>query len=87
MGEVVKLGMDVEVRGSEAAAKVVAWLREQADAIESGESWPAHKAVLTVLGDCNGQFRTRVIFCNAATIERAGILALALHDTLSGGNE
>lgn len=87
MGEVIKLGQDIEVRGSEATAKIVAWLREQADALESGKDWPAQKAVLTVLQDCDGQFRTRVVFCNAKTIERAGILSLALHDTLSGGTE
>lgn len=87
MGQVIKLGQDVEVRGTEATAKIVAWLREQADAIENGKEWPVQKAVLTVLQDCGGQFRTRVIFCNAKTIERAGILSLALHDTLSNGTE
>jgi hypothetical protein len=81
MGEVVKLGRDTEVQGAEATAKVITWLRSQADAMESGQARPVHKAVLTVFEDCSGQVRTHTAFCNASSIERAGIMYLALNDT------
>jgi len=81
MDNVVKLKGDPTAYGSEAVAKVVAWLREQADELESGESRPAHKAVLMVFEDCSGTIRTQTVFCNASAIERIGIMYMALNDT------
>jgi hypothetical protein len=85
MGDVLKLkGSDAPAQNTEAVAKVVAFLREQADAIESGDARPAHKAVLTIYEDTDGvKFRTQTAFCNASSIERAGLMAVALHDTIN----
>jgi hypothetical protein len=80
MGDIVKLKGETSVHGSEAVVKVVAWLRDQADALENGEARPAHKAVLTVFEDCSGQIRTHTAFCNASTVELVGIMYLALND-------
>ena len=77
---VIKLKGEMPASGSEAVAKVVAWLREQADAIESGESRPAHKAVLMTFEDCGGEARTSAAYCNASVIERIGMAYMALND-------
>lgn len=78
---VVKLKGETPVQGAEAVASVVAWLRAQADALESGDARPAHKAVLTVFEDCSGEIRTLTAFCNTSAIERIGIMYMALNDT------
>lgn len=81
MGEVVSIKGETDVQGAEATAAIVAWLRDQANALESGESRPAHKAVLTVFEDCIGTVRTQTAFCNTSAIERLGIMYAALNDT------
>ena len=82
MGKVVSIIKgEMNLQGAEATAAVVAWLREQADRLENGESRPAHKAVLTVFEDCSGTVRTCTVFCNTSAIERIGIMYAALNDT------
>jgi hypothetical protein len=81
MGEVVSIKGETDVRGAEATAAVVAWLREYADRLESGESRPVEKAVLLTYENIGDQFRVSTAYCNATTIERAGMLSLSLHDT------
>ncbi len=83
MSNVIKLGKDEPVRGAEAVAHIVKWLREQADRLENGEARPAYKAVLLLYEDRGEQFRVSTAYCNATTIERAGMLSLSLHDTAS----
>lgn len=80
MSNVVKFAQNSNVRGPEATAAVVAFLRKQADEIESGESASVHKAVLVVYEDLGNQFRTLTAFCNITTLERVGLLSLALQD-------
>lgn len=82
MGDVTKLRGESPLYGMEATTRVVAWLREQADFLERGEARPAHKAVLTMYEDTGGKIRTVTVFCNTSSIERAGIMSMALHDTL-----
>ncbi len=83
MGEVVSIKGETDVQGAEATAAIVAWLRDQANALESGEARPAHKAVLVVLEDCSGTIRIGPAFCNASAAERVGIMYMALHDIAS----
>ena len=80
MGEVLKIKGTAEARGVDAVTQVVAWLREQADAIERGEVRPVHKAVLTVYEDRSEQFRIGVAFCNVSGLERIGLMHAALSD-------
>lgn len=83
MGEVVKLSEREEpVEGAEATAKIVQFLREHADMLESGELRPVHKAVLTVYESIGDQFRIQSAFCNATTLERVGIVTMALQDIM-----
>ena len=82
-GNVVKFKGEIPAYGTEAVTKIVAWLREQADAIENGDERPAHKAVLTLFEDCSGQIRTNTVFCNVSLVERVGITFLALNDMAS----
>lgn len=80
--KVLKLVQNTPVRGEDATAAVVAFLRRCADDIENGDE-AAHKAIILLYEDCGDQFRTVSRFCNATSIERAGIIAMASHDTLS----
>ncbi len=80
MGEVLKIKGVAEIKGSDATAQIVAWLREQADAIEKGKVRPVHKAVLTVYEDRNEQFRINSAFCNVSGLERIGLMHAALTD-------
>lgn len=77
---ILKLSPDGPVSGPQATAEVVAWLRDTADELERGETWPAQKAVLTIYQDIGQQFRTSTSFCNATPLERIAIMHLALHD-------
>ena len=70
------------IQGLEAVSDVVKFLREYADKLEKGEMRPAHKAVLILYEDCNEQFRISTAYCNATTIERAGMISVSLHDTV-----
>lgn len=82
MGDnVVSLKGKTTAHGPDAVAQVVAWLREQADEIEKGEARPVHKAILTVFEDCGDKVRTHTVFCNVSSVERVGIMFLALNDT------
>jgi hypothetical protein len=84
MGEVVSIkGEKTDLQGTEATAAIVAWLRDQANILESGEARPAHKAILVVLEDCSGEIRIGPAFCNTSAAERVGILYMALHDIAS----
>ena len=84
MSNVVNLKGEITVEdATEATTKIVAWLREQANALESGESRPTHKAVLTVFEDCGDQIRINSSFCNARFIERVGIMYAALNDLVN----
>jgi hypothetical protein len=85
MGEVVSIKGETDIQGAKATAAVVAWLREQANGLESGEVRPAHKAVLTVFEDCSGTIRTHTVFCNTSAVERIGIMYMALNDTANVG--
>ena len=81
MGDVVNLkGLAAVDDVAEATAKIIAWLRELADELESGEARPAHKAVFTVFEDCGDSIRVHSAFCNARFIERVGIMYAALND-------
>lgn len=85
MADVFKLVQNAPVRGEDAKAKVIAALRTCADAIESGEEKPAHKVIVVLYEDVGEQFAVRSRFCNVTAIERAGMLAMAVHDTLTEG--
>lgn len=89
MGEVLSLrsGGDAIESTAEATAKIVAWLREQANELESGEARPVHKAVLTVFEDCGDQIRVNSTFCNARFVERVGIMYTALNDVANSDGE
>lgn len=81
MSNVVNLAKDEPVRGKDAVAEIVAFLRKHADAIESGNARPVHKLILVAFEDRNEQFRVSTAYCNATAIERAGMLSMSLHDT------
>lgn len=81
MGEVVSIKGEADIQGAEATAAVVAWLRGYADRLENGEARPADKAILLMYENIGEQFRVSTAYCNATTIERAGMLSLSLHDT------
>lgn len=85
MADVLKTVHSTPVRGEEATAKVVDFLRRMANDIESGEEPEAQKAILIFYKDVGEQFAIRSRFCNCTSIERAGMMALAKHDTLSDG--
>lgn len=80
---VVKLRGEAAVQGADATAKVIAWLRERANMLESGEARPAHKAVLVLHESTGDKFSTLTAYCNATSIERIGMLSLSLHDLAS----
>lgn len=80
MGDVVKLKGTDSAQSLDAVSDVVKWLREYADKIEKGEIRPTHKAVLILYEGLNEQFRVSTAYCNATTIERAGMISLSLHD-------
>lgn len=82
MGEVVALVEGEPLRGSEATAKVVAWLRCLADQLEQGASRPVEKAVLITHEGLGDKFLVSTAYCNATAIERAGMLSMSLHDTV-----
>lgn len=77
---VIKLKGELSVHGDEATAKIVAWLRNEADSIERGDVLPVHKAVLVVHTEADGKVNTKVSYSNANILERTGMLTLALHD-------
>lgn len=77
MGKVVSLNKDAELRGSEATTSVVTWLRNQADALEKGEVRPAQKAILVTYESLGEQYLVSSAYCNATSIERAGMLSMA----------
>lgn len=91
MGEVIHLvqSEDTPVSGREATAKVVAWLREQADLIENADSnrdapyGDTEKAVLILYASATeaSQFWIGSRYVNTnGVIERVGIVKLALAD-------
>lgn len=82
MADVIKLVQNSTVRGEDATATVIAFLRKYADMIESGDEGPAHKAVLVLYEDREDAFCVRSRFCNATTMERAALFAMAAHDSL-----
>lgn len=82
MSNVVNLSKSEPVRGPEATLEIVKWLREYADKLESGNTRPACKAILLLYEDRGEQFRVATTYCNATTLERAGMLSLSLHDTV-----
>lgn len=83
MDNVVKLKGEPAVQGGEATTKVVAFLREMADDLESGKARPVHKAILTVYEDNGDQVRVKSAFCNTRFVEAVGILATALNDAIN----
>lgn len=81
MSNVVKLKGGIEtISGPDATVSVVTWLRNQADALEKGEARPAQKAILVTYESLGEQYLVSSAFCNATSIERAGMLTMALHD-------
>lgn len=83
--KVTRLVSSTPVRGTEAQAKVVAFLRSQADAIEKGEEPGTQKAIVILYKDVGEQFAVRSRFCNVTSIERTGMLYMAAHDALTAG--
>lgn len=73
----------VETDGDAARQMIVAFLREWADAIESGAE-DASKAVLTLYCQKDGQFRTRTRRCNVDLLSQVGLMHLALNDVCEG---
>lgn len=83
MGEVVNLiEADGPVCGANATADIVNFLREYATALETGEKRPVQKIVIVGYEDRADQFRVTISFLNTTPVERAGMLSIALHDTV-----
>jgi hypothetical protein len=79
MADVVRL----VPKNDETKISVVDFLRKCADAIESGEEDPAHKAILVLYEERGDMFCTRGRYHNVSTLERNGLLAMASHDALN----
>jgi len=82
MSNVIQLKGEATVRGPEANSEIVEWLRDYADKLENGEMPPAQMAILVLYEDRGEQFKISTAYCNATTVERAGMLSTSLHDTL-----
>jgi hypothetical protein len=79
---------DVGTKGAAASELVVSFLREWADAIESGDE-DAHKAVLIMYADRepggpgNEAFVVRVRRCNLGLVEQVGLMTMAQADLIA----